>query len=346
MPEEVVKSVSEALNDVTEESLDVQDNDETTDDTVAAASDEGAEEGGAEEDAAEETAEEDEGEEEEEPEGETDYFDTLTPEQLQRIKDDPGLNSLRKELLKSYEAKTTEIKQLVQLGEAWRQNPRAVVNALAQSLNLTVSEARQMAAAAGAMADAADAQKAQQADPLDQAGKELEALFGAELGPRVRSVFDKWADARIGKRIDGELTPIKGTLGQVVTTNEQNRMLSEESTFKSRMGNKLNPTIEKRIVQLGNSGKYVPGKGVTPQEYLDSLYDLATAQIAREQARKASGTAAKKLARKIEDNRRDREPSGHSGRGGSVKPVSKVTEARSISEALDIANAELDAEGF
>lgn len=344
------QTVSAALNEITDESLDDLDakdtaTDETADESTSDAAEGGDEqqEEGTEEEGAAEGSEEDADEEgdgaEEDADEDFDVFDTITPEQLEAIKANPQLNSLRKSLMKGYEAKATELKQLVQLGEAWKQNPARVVNALAESLGLSVQQAKAVAAQAGAAADAA-----KQADPIDQAGKELEALFGEKLGPRVRSVFDKWADARFGKALGAEVGPIKNALGQVISTNEQSRMLSEEATFKSRHKD-LTPEVEKLIVELGNSGKYIPGKNQNPQEYLEALHDLATARIARQTAKRATGTASKALARKIETNRRDREPSGVSGRGGTVKSVSKVSEARSISEALDIAERELREEG-
>lgn len=348
------QTVSAALNEITDESLDDLDakdtstpTDDTADETTSDAAEggdeqqeEGTEEEGAAEGSEEDADEEGDGAEEDAEEDEDfDVFDTITPEQLEAIKANPQLNSLRKSLMKGYEAKATELKQLVQLGEAWKQNPARVVNALAESLGLSVQQAKAVAAQAGAAADAAKV-----ADPLEAAGKELEALFGDKLGPRVRSVFDKWADARLGRAIGAELGPVKNALGQVVSSNEQSRMLSEEATFKSRHKN-LTPEVEKLIVELGNSGKYVPGKNQTPQEYLEALHDIATARVARQSAKKATGTASKALARKIETNRKDREPSGVSGRGGTVKSVSKVSEARSISEALDIAERELREEG-
>jgi hypothetical protein len=338
------QTVAAAINDVTEESLGVQDDaaDEKDETTTTETTEEGGKETEtetSEEGAAETTETEDEGEEE--ADEDFDVFDTLTPEQMQAIKSNPELNSLRKSLMKGYESKATELKQLVQLGEAWKQNPAQVVNALATSLGLTVTQAKAVAEQAGAAADAA---KAATADPIEAAGKELEALFGDKLGPRVRAVFDKWADARIGKTVGGEISTLKNALGQVVSANEQQHMMSEEATFKSKHKD-LSTEVEKRIVELGNSGKYIPGKNQTPQEYLEALHDIATAQMARESSKKATGNASKQLARRIEKNLKDREPSGTSGRGGTVKAVSKVSQAKSISEALDIAEAELTEEG-
>ncbi len=346
------KSVAEAINEITDESLGTADvpEDGEVDEGATDATTEATEEGG--EEQAEEGTEEgtDEAAEDEEEvaeaEEEPDFFDNLTPDQLQAIKNNPELNSLRKGLLKGYETKTTELKQLVQLGEAWKQNPRGVVQALAQTLNLTVAEAKAVAEQAGAAATAAAA-AAPQPDPLDAAGKELEALFGTELGPRVRAVFDKWADARTNKALQplqGKLGQVEGVVGQQQVTNEQNRMLSEEQAFKAKHKD-LSPDTERRIVELGNSGKFRPGPGQTPAEFLEALHDIATAQIARETAKKAAGTASKKLASRIQSNRQDREPVRAAGPRGASAP-SKISQAKSISEALDIAEAELRAEGL
>lgn len=336
------QTVAAAINDITEESLGVDDAASETEETTTETIKDGEESTG-ETAENEEVSKEDEEEEVEEDGSENDFdiLDNITPEKLAAIKANPELNSLRKDLMKAYESKATELKQLVQLGEAWKQNPAQVVNALATSLGLTVTQAKAVAEQAGAAADAA---KAATADPIEAAGKELEALFGDKLGPRVRAVFDKWADARIGKTVGGEISTLKNALGQVVSANEQQHMMSEEATFKSKHKD-LSTEVEKRIVELGNSGKYIPGKNQTPQEYLEALHDIATAQMARESSKKATGNASKQLARRIEKNLKDREPSGTSGRGGTVKAVSKVSQAKSISEALDIAEAELTEEG-
>jgi hypothetical protein len=336
------QTVASAINDITEESLGVDDAASETEETTTETIKDGEESTG-ETAENEEVSKEDEEEEVEEDGSENDFdiLDNITPEKLAAIKANPELNSLRKDLMKAYESKATELKQLVQLGEAWKQNPAQVVNALATSLGLTVTQAKAVAEQAGAAADAA---KAATADPIEAAGKELEALFGDKLGPRVRAVFDKWADARIGKTVGGEISTLKNALGQVVSANEQQHMMSEEATFKSKHKD-LSTEVEKRIVELGNSGKYIPGKNQTPQEYLEALHDIATAQMARESSKKATGNASKQLARRIEKNLKDREPSGTSGRGGTVKAVSKVSQAKSISEALDIAEAELTEEG-
>lgn len=342
-----VKSIAEAINEVTD--------DEVLDDDVAEDADEGEDESKGsgqsslldEDDATDEDGEgEDEGEEdkprgdvvgEEAEEGdesasaatdEADIFDNLTPEQYAEIKANPALNTLRKSLMRGYSEKTAEHSQLVQLGQSYQKNPVAVLKAMAQHLGMQVVDgAAAPAAAAAAAAPAA-------VDP----GQELENLFGPQIGPKVRAVFDKWAEARIG----GAVTPMRDTLGRVVSQSEAARMQAEEQSFKTRHKD-VSPQVEAEIVALGNSGKIVPGD-MSPSEYLDTLYDVVMARRARAAAKTAGKTASVKLAKRIEANRRDREPVGVSGRGGSVKKVSRIPEARSISEALDMAMAELENE--
>lgn len=334
----MVKSISDAIDEVVED--DIQD-DESTDATDETTSEETEETEGTlldEEDEDEEEVDEapdrtrddavegGDTEEDDEPDA-ADIFDQLTPDQLAEIKSNPALNKLRKSLMRDYSTKTTEHAQLVQLGNAYRQDPQGVLRAIAQQLGMQVTPAQQIAA-----------QQQAEADP----GKELEELFGEQIGPKVRAVFDKWAEARLGARLSTEVAPLRDALGRVVSQGEAVRMQGEEATFKARH-KEITPQVEADIVALGNSGKIVPGN-MSPQEYLDTLYDVVTARRSRQASRQQTGQASTKLARKIEANRRDREPSGQTGRGGVVKPVSKIGKARNISEALDFAMAELESE--
>jgi hypothetical protein len=327
-------TIADALNSVTED--DIVDDEGETKEADQSLLDEPDE---TEEEPEEEEAEEDEAEEEDKPRGdvegeepeeateakgeEVDVFEMLTPEQMAEIKANPALNALRKSLMRGYAEKTQEHSQLVQLGVAYRRDPMSVLKAIADSLGVQVAPAAPAAAVAPAAVDP---------------GKELEDLFGPQIGPKVRATFEKWAEARFGSK----LAPVEQTLGRVVSQSEAARMFSEEQAFKGRHKD-LTPQIEREIVELGNSGKIVPGN-MTPAEYLDTLHDVVMARRARIAAKSAGKTASTKLAAKIESNRRDREPSGVSGRGGSVKPVSKIGQARSISEALDFALAELENE--
>lgn len=326
------QSISDAINAVVEEDV-AAEAEETTEETT---SEETSEEEGSlldEEDEPEAEAEEEEEatEEPEEAEEESeadDIFDNLTAEQLAEIKANPTLNKLRKSLMKGYNSKTTEHSQLVQLGNAYKQDPYGVLRAIAQQLGMEVVQPAQQQ----------QQQQQQSADP----GRELEELFGEQIGPKVRAVFDKWAEARFGQKLTAEVAPLRDALGRVVNEREQARMYGEEASFKARHP-ELTPQMEAAIVDLGNSGKIVPG-GMTPSEYLETLYDIVAARQARKGAQQQGRVASTKLASRIEANRRDREPSGVSGRGSKVKPESKVAKAKTISQALDFAMAELEAE--
>ncbi len=342
------KSIAEAINDVSDADVKGADLEEATEEkggTLLDEEDEGekpkTDEGEARtgdvlgEGAEEEGEEEDEEEEEEiAADAEPDVIDIVTPEELSAIKADPGLNKLRKSLMRGYDSKTKNFSALVQLGQAYRADPRGVAEAIAKSVGAKLAPITPETAAAPGTPPPTS---------IEAAGKELEGLFGAELGPKVRAVFDKWADARFGSAVTSAVTPLRDALGRVVNQSEQARMMSEEQTFKARHRN-LDADTEKQIVELGNSGKIIPG-GMSPSEYLETLYEVVTARQARLAAKKAGSQASTKLAAKIESNRKDREPSGVSGRGGSVKPVSKIPQARNISEALDFAMDELEAEG-
>lgn len=263
---------------------------------------------------------------------ESDIFDQITPEELAEIKASPTMNKLRKALMRGYNEKTSEHSQLVQLGTAYKQNPVGVLRAMADQLGMTLTQAQAQQAVA-----AAD-QKPAEADP----GKELEDLFGETVGPKVRAVFDKWAEARFGAKLTSEVAPLRDAVGRITNQGEIVRMQGEEQQFKSRHKD-LTPSMEKEIVELGKSGKIVPGT-MTPQEYLDTLYDIVTARNIRKQQSTAARTASTKLAQRIATNQKDVEPTGQSGRGGKVQAASKVSNARNISQALDLAMAELEAE--
>lgn len=334
MPEQ---SIGAAINAVTEEDITpAEEQPETSEDTSAEGT-EGEEETPADGEVAEEEAETAEGEEEEEEEPESeeeeeeaDPFDDMTPEALAKIKASPELNALRKGLMRSYTKKTQMASEALRLTAAYQRDPAGVLDAIAKSQGKRV---------VGAEAAPHETPKESTPDAVAAAGADLEKLFGDKIGPQVRQVFEKWFDARAGKYI----APIETTLGTVVSQGEAARMMSEEQAFKVRHARRLTPEIEKQVVDLGNSGMIVPGKDMTPRQYLDTLLEVVLARQARKDARTAKAGASKKLAARIAANAADREPSGSSGRG-AVRKVSKVTEARNISEALDIASRELDEE--
>ncbi len=334
------KTIGEAINEVTEADVAGEETAEETTETAegtaeetgeAEAEEEAAE--GAESEAEEEDAGEGEGEEEEaeeEEDEESTPFEDLTPEQLRAIKDSPELTAVYKGLMKRWTKKTQLASEALRLTEAYRRDPVGVLTAIASAQGYEVTKPG---------AHSAADEKAPKSDPLSVAEKKLEGLFGEKLGPQVRGVLDEWFDARVG----GHVTPLKDTLGRVVNQGEAARMMSEEQAFKVRHSKSLTPELEAEVVKLGNSGLIVPGPDMTPSTYLDTLLEIVRARAARKEAAAAKSSASKKLAQRISKNASDREPSGVSAKAG-VKKVSKIPEARSISEAIDFAAKELDEE--
>jgi len=325
------KSIGAAINEVTED--DVSANDETTEETTETPADDAADEvdaadGEASEDEADSEEDEDADEDEDEEEEESSPFEGLTPDQLKVIKASPEMLAAYKGLMKSYTKKTQMASEALRLTDAYRRDPVGVLTAIAKANGYEIAKP----SAAPPPPD-----PARQA--IESAGADLEKLFGEKIGPQVRGVFEKWFDARAGNYI----SPLKDTLGRVVSQGEASRMMSEEQAFKVRHRGRLTPEVEQQVVELGNSGLIVPGENMTPSQYLDTLMEVVLARQARKEARTAKSSASKRLAARISKNASDREPSGTSGRGG-VKKVSKIADARSISEALDMAARELDEE--
>lgn len=330
-------SISEAINAVTEDDVDETTEAESTEETTSdGASGESILDGEDEEteeteEPEEEPAEEEPAEESDEAEDDSeddseDIFDQVTPEQMAEIKSNPSLNKLRKALMRSYGAKTSAHSQLVQIGQAYQKDPVGVLKAMAQQLGMEVKEPTL-------------AEKAQAAASAPDPEKELEELFGEQIGPKVRAVFDRYVEAKYGKA----LAPVKQSLEIAETERKKAYLASVEQDWRER-NKDLTPEIIKEVVDLGNSKKVVPGANMTPGEFLDTLTEIVMAKRTRQTTKKTQVTASKVLAKKIEANRRDREPSGISGRGSNIKKVSKIPQARNISEALDLAIAELEAE--
>lgn len=331
------QTITSAINDVTEENLGLDESaeettEETTDDEwgTAPKADEEEEES---EDGEGESDEEDEEAESEASGPESDeqaLLERITPEQLAKIKANPELAAIYKGMVGAVTKKFQQAGEALRLVEAYNQDPNRFISALAQANGYQVFRPGQQ-----------QQQPPQQAaaQAMDDAGKELEALFGEKVGPKVRDVFEKWFQARAGNVV----APIRDTLGRVVATGEAARMTAEEQAFMARHSKTVDKEMYDEIVKLGESGKVVPGDKMTPAEYLDTLYEIVRSRRARRETREVRGDASKKLAKRIERNRRDREPSGVSARS-AVRPVSAVKPGMSISEALDAAARELESE--
>jgi hypothetical protein len=372
-----VKSIGEAINDFTEEDV-VEVADESKDNTdvdegtpVGADEDEDSEEGLLEDDdedegeetddegeeeetdeadededeegdfpqeqpAGEEDEEEGEGEEEEGVEaapGEVDIVDHLTPEDMSLLKGTPVLQKIRKLLLRGYNDKMKGKDQILKLGEAYSRDPIGVIQALARSQNLQVLSPE----------TPETPKEATQEDKLRAAQEKVEKLFGEKVGPQVREALQELNEAIAG----AATAPLRDGLGRVINDTEQARMQAAEVEWRARNKDVLTPDLEKAVIELGNSGRYVPGPNVAPGEYLDDLLDIARAKYGKKEVKKARSEGSRRLARRIAKNKRDREPSGVTSKA-KVKSVSRLESKpesfKSISEALDVADSELSGE--
>ena len=139
------------------------------------------------------------------------------------------------------------------------------------------------------------------------------------------------------------VAPLTNQVGTITAQSEQARMLSEEAGWRQRNKDVLTKDVEQAVVALGNSGKIVPGDDMAPGEYLDTLLRVVMADKADGRVAKAQAGSSKKLAKRIERNRHDREPAGVGAKAG-VRKVSRLKtepEKYTISSAFDEAAREL-----
>jgi len=331
------KSLTEAMDEVTEDSVEETDAGEETVEAEATDTETETDEGESEDAESDDDTEDNEDDEAESDteastteEDEPSPYDDLTPEQLKAIKDSPELSAVYKSLVRASTKKFQAAGAAVRLAEAYKRDPVGVLNALATANGYTIAQPGKVETKA--VVD-------QNREALEAAGRDLEKLFGDKIGPKVREVFDKYFDSRAGNVVE----PIKSTLGRVVNDSEAARMMSEEQAFRVRHSKLLTPEIEAELVALGESGIIVPGEKATPTQYLDTLLNIVLAKKAKLAVKTAEHVASTRLARRIDANRRDREPTGVSARG-PVKKVSAVKPNMSLSEAFDAAAKELEEE--
>jgi hypothetical protein len=352
------KSIGEAINEFTDDDVPADETevaDETVDNTdVSEGTAEGADEEASEEESFEVeeteegeavdedeegefpdeqpgTEEDEEAEADAEGEGEADMFDALTPEDMAVIKGSPELQKIRKLLLRGYNKKMEGKAQLLRLGEAYNQDPIGVLNAIAKSHGLSLSQP-----------EAAPPAGEAKPDQITEAREKVEKLFGA-AGPTVREALDSYWEVLNNQK----LGPVQETLGRVIADGENVKMQAAETEWRARHQAVLTPTLEEEVVRLGNSGRYVPGENTSPGEYLDDLLIIAQSKHAKGATKEARRSASKKLAKRIRKNRQDREPGGVSSKA-NVQKVSKLESDpgsfQSLGDAIAYADEELSQE--
>ena len=348
MSTQAPKSIGEAINEFTEDDVPADEPevaDEEKDNTNV---DEGELEGAEEEETSEEESSEKEGEEEGSEEGEEeaeaeseeeeaeegteDFFDSLTPEDLAVIKGSPELQKVRKLLLRGYNKKMEGRNQDLRLIDLYKKDPIGVLNAMAGGHGFQLAQ----------RPDQQKEQQQQQTDQIEESRKTVEKIFGA-AGPMVREALEKHWELLNGQKI----TPLQQQLTKMTGDAETYKMQVAEAEWRQRNKGVLTPKLEKAVLDLGNSGRYVPGRNVSYGEYLDDLTTIAQSKMATQTTSEARREVSRKLAKKIENNRRAKEPTGLSSKA-KVDKVSRLSSDpgsfRSLSEAIQYADDELSQE--
>ncbi len=264
----------------------------------------------------------------------------LTPEQFKTIQENPEMKVAYKGLMRAYNKVTAENAQVLELGNSYKKDPRGVAKALVESQGGTVEFPDDKSKSE------AETEVQENIDKIAEARKNVEGLFGDEHGPEVREKLENFFNVIT----DAAQAPLKESLQHINDEGDKARMASEEAAFESRHKDVLNDDIRAKVIELGNSNKLVPGKDMPPDEYLDMLLDVVLSKQAPVAIKKAKRSASKKLAEKIDRNKKKREPKGRTSKSGdSIKKVSRLVEDpgsfKGLGDALDFANSELKEEG-
>jgi hypothetical protein len=352
---EAPKTIGQAIEDVTDEDLDVADDaddDESVDDDTDTGEDDADDDDGSDDDddgsddddpdadADDDDADDDDDDDDADwgvddddaTDDDADFFEDLTPEQLAEVKENPKLNALRKQLMKGYEKKTTTHSNMVKLGEAYKKNPLGVLKAIADQMGLDVVNR--------AEAKKEEPEGEKEPSKLEVAAQRIEKLFGDKAGPEVREALKEFVSAANEEALE----PVNKKLTKSDLEAEQARYLQEEADFRVRHAKQLTPEIEDAVVKLGESKKIAPGEDMSAGEYLDMLLEITLARQGKQLVKEAGRKAGEKLRKKIDRNKKNREPRGRGSKSG-VRKVSRLEQPekiRSISEAIELAAADMD----
>jgi hypothetical protein len=262
------------------------------------------------------------------------FIENATAEEIAQIQADPVLSKLYNSMRRDYKAKTgsvaeqrraveaktaeveqqrVEADQALQLLDALRTSPKAVIEALAVRNGMTVAEAA--AAVKGADTDS-----------------ELVALFGddaAAAQPLLDSVINKRALAVV----DQKLGPIIQHLNAEADRQLRAEVASDVVAFQAELaakGEEITPELEAEMNRL--TGLIDPAQGTTNRQFLEMIYKIAS-----------SGKTAAAVTQEVTDRMRKavrgREPAEIPS--GSTGPGTAITEGMSLRESLRVARGEL-----
>lgn len=234
----------------------------------------------------------------------------LTPEELADIKSNPATAKLYKSLMRASTAKFQEISADKKVLQAMRENPRAVIEAAARNMGLTVADPKDIATPPA------------QEKVVDSVMDDMVNLFGPELAPTIRPVMERM----VKSLVEREVEPIKAKNAEDAKKAQEAQSKAHADTFRAKHPD-LTPEVEAKIMSIGKT--VFPAEGTNPGEYLEMLYTLATAG-------NTARATAKVAAERIKVAQKTAEPR----RGGApvVAPKqSLITEDMTLDQAFDAA---------
>jgi hypothetical protein len=262
-----------------------------------------------------------------------DFLENATAEEIAAIKADPVQLKLYNSMLRDYRAKTEalatrsreleekeeslsqeaeEFKNARMLFDAIRDNPDAMIRALAERRGITISQA---------------------ATAVEEMDEELTQMFGDDA-PAVRPLFDKAVEKRAKAVVDSALGPVHEFINQVVIDNERREIGNDIREFVNDLkaaGESVTPEVEGEMVRL--VGLYDQGDDLPTKDYLRGLYLMATAGRTKSQI-------TKELVSRMEAAVKGREPSDVPT-GGAVPGTAALDPKLNMRQSLAVARQEV-----
>lgn len=203
------------------------------------------------------------------PEPEEEFFNP-TAEDLAAIEADPRLKKVYLSMRRGLTKKTTEIaairkdyQQAHDVAEWIRSDPEAAIRSIAAATGVSIAQAKEIA------------EEAVDSDPVAKLWNEG---VGADAAKILRPIIEQTIDARIGPKVE----PLERAT-QAATQAAMERgiaaSLREFGAEVTSRGEEWDDDLQRDMAKIANSMK--PDEGTTFPDYLNALYDAATARRMR-----------------------------------------------------------------
>lgn len=229
------------------------------------------------------------------------FLENATAEEIAAIKADPVQAKLYNSMLRDYRAKTEAIasrgRELDEKEETLRQqeeeqaaarklfdairdNPDAMIRALAERRGITIKEAE---------------------EAVEAADEELTKLFG-EDAPAVKPLFDKAVEKRAKTVVEEALGPVNEFIQNSILEAERKEIGNDIKEFVTDLkasGESITPEVEKEMIRL--VGLYDQSDDLPTKDYLRGLYAMASAG-------KTKSEVTREVVERMTKAVKDREP--------------------------------------